>query len=144
LLGGEIAIQMVGVFGIVGCIIISFYHGWKLSLLGIGVIMPIVISAGYYRVRLERDVERQNADLFAETAQYGAEAISAFRTVTALGMEGTIVQRFDKHLKAHVRDSLRKAWGSNIILAISESVDLFCQALFFWYFVFFAGDSDKY
>ena len=94
--------------------------------------MPVVLFAGYYRVRLERDVERRNADLFAETAQYGAEAISAFRTVIALGMEGTIIQRFDSHLKAHVRDSLRKARISTMILAISESIDMFCQALFFW------------
>jgi ATP-binding cassette subfamily B (MDR/TAP) protein 1 len=133
LLGGETAIQMVGLLGIIGCIIISFYHGWKLSLVGVLTIMPIVITAGYYRVRLERDVERGNAELFAETAAFGSEAIGAFRTVTALTMEESIIQRFEHQLQRHTKDALKKARVSTIVMAISESVDMFCQALFFWY-----------
>lgn len=131
-LGGESAIQVVGIVGILGSIIISLYHGWKLALVGIFTIMPIVITAGYFRVRLERDVEKQNAVLFAETARYGSEAIGAFRTVTALAMESKIIQKFEDHLYQHTRDALKKSWTTTIFIALSESVDMFCQALFFW------------
>ncbi|KAF2669087.1 multidrug resistance protein 2 [Microthyrium microscopicum] len=133
LLGGEIAIQMVGILGVIGSIIVAFYHGWKLSLVGVLGIMPVVLIAGYYRVRQERDVERRNAGLFAETAQYGSEAIAGFRTVTALGMEKTIVKRFGSHMQRHIKKSIKTARFSTVSLAFSESADMFLQALFFWY-----------
>jgi ATP-binding cassette subfamily B (MDR/TAP) protein 1 len=131
ILGGETAIQIVGILGIIGSLIIAFYYGWKLSMVG-SIIMPIVITAGYYRVRLERDVERGNAKLFAETAQFSSEAIGAFRTVAALTMEDSITQKFEYQLQRHTKDALKKARVSTVVMAISESIDMFCQALFFW------------
>lgn len=126
------AMELLGVFGIVGSIIISFVFGWKLALVGVLAIMPIVLIAGYFRVRLEGAFEQMNAEVFAETAQFGAEAITAFRTVTALIMEDTISNRFDVLLKNHVQKALGKAKWSTFIFAFSDSVDMFGQALVFW------------
>jgi len=126
------ALQLVAIFGIIGSIIISFCFGWKLSLVGILTIMPISMLAGYYRVHLERYFEQLNAEIFAETAQFGSEAIGAFRTVTALTMEDTIISRFDGLLTSHIQKALKRARLSTVIFAFSESADMFCQPLFFW------------
>jgi ABC-type multidrug transport system fused ATPase/permease subunit len=126
------ALQLVAIFGIIGSIIISFCFGWKLSLVGILTIMPISMLAGYYRVHLERYFEQLNAEIFAETAQFGSEAIGAFRTVTALTMEDTIISRFDDLLTSHIQKALKRARLSTVIFAFSESADMFCQPLFFW------------
>jgi ATP-binding cassette subfamily B (MDR/TAP) protein 1 len=132
LLGLEMGFQLVGIFGIIGSIIISFVYGWKLALVGVLAIMPIVLIAGYYRVRLENGFQQMNAEVFAETAQFSAEAISAFRTVTALIMEDSITKRFDRLLKNHVQKALATAKWSTFIFAFSDSVDMFGQALVFW------------
>jgi len=126
------ALQLVAIFGIVGSIIISFCFGWKLSLVGILTIMPISMLAGYYRVHLERYFEQLNAEVFAETAQFGSEAIGAFRTVTALTMEDTIISKFDSLLTSHIQKALKQARLSTVVFAFSESADMFCQPLFFW------------
>jgi ATP-binding cassette, subfamily B (MDR/TAP), member 1 len=132
LMAGEMALQLVAIFGIIGSIIIAFCFGWKLSLVGIVTIMPLSMLAGYYRVHLERNFEQLNSEVFAETAQFGSEAIGAFRTVTALTMEDTIIARFDDLLKSHINKALKQARFSTIVFAFSESADMFCQPLFFW------------
>ena len=52
---------MISIFNLVGSITISFVFGWKLSLVGILAIMPVVLSAGYLRVSLERGFEKLNS-----------------------------------------------------------------------------------
>jgi ATP-binding cassette, subfamily B (MDR/TAP), member 1 len=133
LLGGEMALQLVGILGLIGSIIISFYYGWKLTLVGVFSIMPIIMGAGYYRVRLEKDFERLNAAVFAETAQFGSEAISGFRTVKSLIMEDAIMARFDNLLKDHIKSAIKNTRLSTLVFSFSESAEMFCQALFFWY-----------
>jgi ATP-binding cassette, subfamily B (MDR/TAP), member 1 len=133
LLGGEMALQLVAVFGLLGSIIISFCFGWKLALVGILSVMPISMIAGYYRVHLERAFEELNAAVFAETAQFGSEAIGAFRTVTALTMESTITQRFETLLEAHIAKAVKQSKFATIVFAFSESADMFLQPLFFWW-----------
>jgi ATP-binding cassette subfamily B (MDR/TAP) protein 1 len=132
LLGTEMGMSLVGVLSIVGSIIISFVFGWKLSLVGIGIVMPIILAAGYFRVSLESSNEKLNAVVFAETSQFGSEAIAGFRTVTALTMEGSIEQRFKDLLQMHSQRALQKAKYSTIVFAFSDSADLLCQALVFW------------
>lgn len=132
LLGTEMGMSLVGVLSIVGSIIISFLFGWKLSLVGIGIVMPIILTAGYFRVSLESSNEKLNAVVFAETSQFGAEAIAGFRTVTALTMEESIEQRFEDLLAQHAQKAMKKAKWSTIVFAFSDSADLLCQALVFW------------
>jgi ATP-binding cassette subfamily B (MDR/TAP) protein 1 len=141
LLGTEMGMSLVGVLSIVGSIIISFVFGWKLSLVGIGIVMPIILAAGYLRVSLESSFERLNAVVFAETSQFGSEAIAGFRTVTALTMEESIEQRFEDLLMKHSQKALKKAKWSTIVFAFSDSADLLCQALVFWY-IFFLSSSN--
>jgi ATP-binding cassette subfamily B (MDR/TAP) protein 1 len=133
LLGTNIGLGVISVFNLVGSIIISFYFGWKLALVGVFSIMPIVLMAGYFRVTMEREFEKLNSAVFAESSQFGSEAIAAFRTVTSLLMEDMIADRFDNLLKQHVKVAYRKARWATIIVAFSESAEMFCQALCFYY-----------
>jgi ATP-binding cassette, subfamily B (MDR/TAP), member 1 len=71
--------------------------------------------------------------VFAESSQFGSEAVAAYRTVTSLMMEDKIVNRFDTLLKAHVKDAFHRARWSTLVFAFSDSADMFCQALVFYY-----------
>ncbi|KAF2399304.1 leptomycin B resistance protein pmd1 [Trichodelitschia bisporula] len=133
LLGAEMGMALVAVLSIVGSVIIAFVFGWKLSLVGVLAVMPVVLIAGYFRVSLEADFEKLNALVFAESSQFGAEAIGGFRTVKSLIMEDTIADRFADLLKTHVDKALKKARVSTLVFAFSDSADMLCQALCFWY-----------
>lgn len=97
------------------------------------VTVPIGLVAGYFRLRYELEFEKLNAAVFAESSQFAAESISAFRTVASLTLEGTISARYDQLLNGHVGQAFSKARWSTFIFAFSDSVSLACQALVFWY-----------
>jgi ATP-binding cassette subfamily B (MDR/TAP) protein 1 len=133
LLGTEMGMAIIAILSIVGSVIIAFVFGWKLSLVGVLAVMPVVLVAGYYRVHLEADFERLNSLVFATSSQFGSEAIGGFRTVTSLTMEDSITDRFDLLLKTHVKKAYSKAKLSTLVFAFSDSADFLCQALVFWY-----------
>lgn len=123
----------VSIFNLVGCFIISFVYGWKLALVGACTILPIVIVAGFFRIRLEIRFEKLNAAVFEESSQFATEAVGAFRTCTSLIMEETIINKYNSLLSIHVSKAYKEAWPSTLIFALSDSVEMGCQALIFWY-----------
>lgn len=53
--------------------------------------MPVILAAGFFRLRYETRAEEANQEVFRESAGFATESIGAMRTVTALGLEGSIV-----------------------------------------------------
>jgi ABC-type multidrug transport system fused ATPase/permease subunit len=120
-LGAQMSMAYVSVFNLLGSLIIAFYYGWKLSLVGTCVILPIVLGAGFIRVRLELKFEDMNAKVFAESSQFAVEAVSAFRTVTALILEDTIVRRYDELMSQHVKTATVRSLTWTLAFAFSNS-----------------------
>lgn len=89
--------------------------------------------AGFFRIRYEIQFEAMNQRVFAESSKFAAESIGAFRTVTALTMEDMIAHRYETLLKDHVHKAFVKARWSTAVFAASDSVQLLCMALAFWY-----------
>jgi ATP-binding cassette subfamily B (MDR/TAP) protein 1 len=133
LLGNNMSLAVVAVFNLIGSITISFYFGWKLALVGVLCLMPIVLAAGYFRVSMERGFQKLNAAVFEESSQFGSEAVSAFRTVTSLLMEDKILLRFNILLETHAKDAFKRARWTTLIFAFSDTAEMFCQALCFYY-----------
>ncbi|KAF2093344.1 P-loop containing nucleoside triphosphate hydrolase protein [Rhizodiscina lignyota] len=142
LLGTEMSMGLIAVINLLGCIIISFIFGWKLSLVGNLTAMPVILLAGWYRLKLEKQFANMNSKVFAESSQFGTEAIGAFRTVTSLIMEDMVIDRYAKLLQTHIAAATKKALPSTIVFATSDSVDLLCQALVFWYGGRFLADRE--
>ncbi|KAI9654752.1 MAG: hypothetical protein M1821_005746 [Bathelium mastoideum] len=133
LMGAEMAIILISITNILGCIIISFIFGWKLALVGCLAIMPVILISGACRFKLEISSEKRNAKVFKYSAQFATEAAGAFRTVSALTMEDTICNKYQVLLDQHVNTNTKKStWGA-VIFALSDSIDLGCNALVFWY-----------
>ncbi|KAK7756795.1 hypothetical protein SLS62_001238 [Diatrype stigma] len=133
LLGMNMAMVYTSMFTLIGSLAIAFAFGWKLALVATCVTVPIGLVAGYFRLRYELEFEKLSAAVFAESSQFAAESISAFRTVASLTLEGTICARYDQLLNGHVGQAFNKARWSTFIFAFSDSVSLACQALVFWY-----------
>lgn len=65
--------------------------------------------------------------VIANSPQFAAEAIGAFRTVTSLTLEDMISTRYDVLLKDHVKNAFDKAKYSTLVFALSDSVPLACM-----------------
>jgi ABC-type multidrug transport system fused ATPase/permease subunit len=133
LMSTEMSFVLIAIVNLVGCTIISFVYGWKLSLVGFFSAMPIILIAGYIRMRMELQYEAENAKVFSDSSQFASEAVGAFRTVLSLIMEDAIGNRYDSLLKGHVRDAFRSAKLDMLVFAASDSLELACNALAFWY-----------
>lgn len=129
----EMSIALIAVVNLVGSLLISFVYGWKLTLVALFSIMPIILGAGYMRMRLEIQFEKKNAKVFEESSQFATEAVGAFRTVLSLIMEDMIGNRYQSLLVSHVKHAFGSAKYSTIVFAASDSLELGCMALAFWY-----------
>ncbi|KAJ2907063.1 P-loop containing nucleoside triphosphate hydrolase protein [Zalerion maritima] len=142
MMGMNMAIVYSSGFQLIGGVTIAFVFSWKLACLACFVILPVGMAAGYFRFKYEIDFEKLYAQVFAESSKFAAEAIGAFRTVTALTLEDVICERYDELLRRHVNSAFKKAWGTTTIFALSDSVALAYNALVFWYGAKLMMDGD--
>jgi len=126
------AMVLVAIFSLFGCMIVAFVFGWKLTLVSTFSSIPIILIASYYRIRYEIQFERMNANVFAESSKFASEAIGAFRTVSSMTLEDAICTRYAVLLKSHVDKAAKKARFSTLIFALSDSIAMPCMALTFW------------
>ena len=124
---------LIAFLNLIGCSITGFIFGWKLTIVTLFVVCPLVIFAGYFRVRYELQFEAMNQAVFADSSKFAAESIAAFRTVTSLTLEDMICDRYNDLLKHHVKAAFMKARFSTLLFAFSDSITLPCMALIFWY-----------
>nr|UMZ45372.1 hypothetical protein [Paramyrothecium roridum] len=133
LLGLNMSVILMACFGFIGAVIIAYCFGWKLAIVGMFVTMPIVLFAGYWKVKYELEFEKMNAAVFDKSSQFAAEAIGAFRTVSSLTMEDVIDVRYDTLLRNHVYEAYKKARWTSLLFGFADSANIGCQALIFWY-----------
>ncbi|KAF7549409.1 hypothetical protein G7Z17_g6410 [Cylindrodendrum hubeiense] len=133
LMGMNMASVFIAIFNLTGAIAIAFSFAWKLALVSVCVILPILLGATYWRFRYEIGFEKMNNEVFAESSKFASESIGAFRTVTALTLEDSICDRYEKLLRDHVVAAYKKARWVSLIFGFSDSANMACQALIFYY-----------
>ncbi|KAI1768032.1 P-loop containing nucleoside triphosphate hydrolase protein [Hypoxylon sp. FL1150] len=133
LLGTNMAFAAISIFSVLGCLIISFYFGWKLTIVALSSAMPLALAAGFFRIRVEKGFETMNLQVFAESAKFATESVGAIRTVTALTLEDSICDRYEKLLDAHVKGAFKRARFTTLVFAASDSLPLLCMAFVLWY-----------
>lgn len=126
------ALPLVSIFNIVGCVAIAFSFGWKLSLVAVFAALPVIFFAAFMRIRFEVQFEAMNAKVYNGSSQFAAEAIGAFRTVSSLAMEDTILGRYGNLLLDQQKKAFHKAWYATLVFAFSDSIELCAMALTFW------------
>lgn len=132
-MGMNLAQVCISIFNIIAGLIMALVFNWKLALVSLCAVAPICVFSGYVRFRYEIQFESMNDAVSDESSQFASEAIGAFRTVTSLTLEDTISGRFERLCQGHVVAAYKKARWVSIILGFSESTNLGCQALIFYY-----------
>lgn len=132
-LGLSGAFPLISIFNLVACTIISFYFGWKLTLVVLFAAMPLLLICQAIKIRNEFEFEKMNSKIFAESSAFAVEAVGAFRTVSSLTMEETIISKYTKMLEDQVKAYTRRATYAMLLNAFCDSVELAAMALTFWY-----------
>lgn len=132
LLGFNGIFPAIAVFNVIGSVAISFTYGWKLTLVTLFSAMPVILVAFMIRIRFDLKFEEWNNQVFSQSSQFANEAIGAFRTVTSLTMEDTIINKYQTLLRDQIRKSTRKATYAALVFALSDSLELCSIALTFW------------
>jgi ABC-type bacteriocin/lantibiotic exporter with double-glycine peptidase domain len=132
LLGTNMGFALVAVLNVTGCLTISFYFGWKLTAVALSCSLPIILAAGFFRIRHETQFEAMNRKVFAASATFATEAVGACRTVATLGLEDHILKTYRGLLGDHVEEAWRKSRWSNLVFAGSDAMPLLCMAFVLW------------
>ncbi|OAA55388.1 ABC transporter, transmembrane domain, type 1 [Cordyceps fumosorosea ARSEF 2679] len=133
LMGANMASVYIGLFTLVGSIIIAFCFAWKLAIVSLCVVVPVLLASTYWRFRYEIEFEKMNDAVFTESSKFAAESIGAFRTVASLTLEDAICARFGRLCRGHVVEAYKKARWVSLLFAFSDSATMACQALIFYY-----------
>lgn len=132
LLGLNGVFPLISMFNMIGCIAIAFSFGWKLTLVTFFSALPVIFVAAFVRLGFEIKFEEWNAQVFAHSSQFATEAIGAFRTVTSLTMEDSIINKYSDLLQEQIRKATKKASYASLVFALSDSVELCAIALTYW------------
>ncbi|KAK3492300.1 P-loop containing nucleoside triphosphate hydrolase protein [Neurospora hispaniola] len=109
ILGINMAFVLISILNVAGCLIISFYYGWKLTIVTLCSSMPLI------------------------SAKFATESNNALRTVSALTLEDTIIERYETLLREHVQHSFGKSSWFTLVFAVADSIALLCTAFVLWY-----------
>uniref|UniRef100_L2GBK3 ABC multidrug transporter n=1 Tax=Colletotrichum fructicola (strain Nara gc5) TaxID=1213859 RepID=L2GBK3_COLFN len=133
LLGLNLALLLSGLFTVAGAVLIALLYSPKLGLIAMFVCLPVMLGTGLWKYRQEVQFDQMNSTVFMESSQFATEAIGAIRTVSALTMEPSIKERYEKLLNQHIDAAKRKAQWTSVLYGFADSAGMGCQALVFWY-----------
>ncbi|KAI1059837.1 hypothetical protein LB506_008971 [Fusarium annulatum] len=133
LLGSNMASVFIALWTLMGTIAIALAFAWKLALVSLCVVVPILLAAGYWRMRYEIKFEEMNNAVFVDSSKFASEAIGAFRTVSSFTLEGAICDQFRTLNSNHVKDAFKKARWVSLLYAFSDSATIGCQAIVLYY-----------
>ncbi|THH23041.1 hypothetical protein EUX98_g8136 [Antrodiella citrinella] len=115
-----------------GGAIIGIIFAWKLGLVGLAC-APLLVSAGYIRLRVVVLKDQQNKKAHEHSAQLACEAAGSIKTVASLTREADCLAMYSQTLEEPLRNSNRSSFFSNSFYALSQSMSFYVIALIFWY-----------
>ncbi|KAF1945189.1 P-loop containing nucleoside triphosphate hydrolase protein [Clathrospora elynae] len=133
LMGFNLMLICINVVNVVSSSILAIAVGWKLGLVVVFGALPLIVFAGYLRIRLEFKLEELTGKRFASSAALASEAVSAIRTVSSLALERHILARYQDRLHGVARDGIKALAWTMFWYALSQSVSFLAMALGFWY-----------
>ncbi|KAL2314232.1 Leptomycin B resistance protein pmd1 [Schizosaccharomyces pombe] len=117
---------------IISVTILSLATGWKLGLVTLST-SPVIITAGYYRVRALDQVQEKLSAAYKESAAFACESTSAIRTVASLNREENVFAEYCDSLIKPGRESAIASLKSGLFFSAAQGVTFLINALTFWY-----------
>jgi ATP-binding cassette, subfamily B (MDR/TAP), member 1 len=119
--GVIIGTMVSGLVSVVGGAILAHIIAWKIAIV-LFATSPMVILAGFFRLRVLAKVEEKNQRAYTEAASLATEACLSIRTIAALGKEAAISKRFRLAVDKNREETFRYTALGNMILAFALSI----------------------
>ncbi|TGO24963.1 hypothetical protein BPAE_0090g00070 [Botrytis paeoniae] len=124
---------LVALVNLTSCSILALVVSWRLALVGLFGSVPVILLAGYLRVRSASAKSKTLSGPLLSSAQYASEVIGAVRTVAALTMEDEVCLQLDKRMRESLPVFYKNILVTMPLFAFSESGAFLGMALIFWY-----------
>ncbi|KIY62845.1 P-loop containing nucleoside triphosphate hydrolase protein [Cylindrobasidium torrendii FP15055 ss-10] len=132
LFGITLGVFIQSIVTVIGGSILGLVFIWKVGLVAVAC-NPLVLSAGYFRLKVVGLKDKRNQKAHEKSAQLACEVTGAVRTVAALTREDDCLAQYSRSLEGPLRESNRSAIWSNLLFALSQAMSFFVIALVFWY-----------
>ncbi|KAH7308692.1 P-loop containing nucleoside triphosphate hydrolase protein [Stachybotrys elegans] len=133
LISMNLGLIIINVVNVLSSSILAIAVGWRLGLvLALGA-LPVLLVAGYMRIRLEFKFVDDTAALFARSSGVASEAVMAIRTVSSLALERAIIERYDASLQGIAQSAIGGLGWKMFFYSLSQSLSFLAMALGFWY-----------
>jgi len=133
LLSVDLLAMSIVVVNVISSSVVALVYGWKLGLVMVLGGFPILLAAGYTRIRVEMSLDSRNSERFSESASLASECVLAIKTVSSLTLESQILEKYSDLLGGIVKRSIRSLLWNLWLYALSQSMEFLIMPLGFWY-----------
>ncbi|KJZ70341.1 hypothetical protein HIM_10270 [Hirsutella minnesotensis 3608] len=133
LLSANVALLTINAVNILSSSALAIAFGWKLGLVLVLGALPVLVGAGYMRIRLEFRFEEDTAARFAHSSGIAVEAVMGIRTVSSLALERVVIERYEAGLQGIAVKAVGDLGFKMLFYALSQSISFLAMALGFWY-----------
>jgi ABC-type multidrug transport system fused ATPase/permease subunit len=115
-----------------GGLTLALVVAWRIAVV-LMTCVPVLVIAGYLRLRILTKSEQHHRNAYNKAASIAAESCRNMRTISILGLEKNVQQRYQKALEGPYKRGLRFTFASNALLAFSYAITYFVYALAYWW-----------
>ncbi|CAI6338747.1 unnamed protein product [Periconia digitata] len=133
LMGFNAGLILIAVLNVAACSILGIVFSWKLGLVIVLGGLPAVVGCGYLKMRFDGKLDRQIADRLTTSAAIASESTTAIRTVSSLGIERSILDRYTSELDQAISASVKPLINTMGWFALTQSSEYWFMALGYWY-----------
>ncbi|CAH0021162.1 unnamed protein product [Clonostachys rhizophaga] len=130
--GVALGTVVTSITNLVGSLALSLAIGWKLALVCFAAV-PLAIGCGFFRWWVLARHQARIATVYADSAGFAAENISAIKTVASLTRESQVAEKYRVDLEEQQKKSVVSVAKSSVIFAAAQSIQYLCYGLGFWY-----------
>ncbi|KAI0830713.1 P-loop containing nucleoside triphosphate hydrolase protein [Trametes gibbosa] len=113
-------------------VVLGVIFAWQIGLVGLAC-TPVMLSAGYVRLRVVVENDLRNKKAHEVSAQLACEAAGAVRTIASLTREEECCRLYNESLDEPYRRTAKIALYSNAVYALTQAIVFWVIALVFWY-----------
>ncbi|KAK1658742.1 P-loop containing nucleoside triphosphate hydrolase protein [Colletotrichum godetiae] len=129
LMGYNVGLVLVCVFNILACSILAIAYSWNLDLVVVLGGLPPVASAGYSKIRVDAEMDRDTAKRYSTSASIASEAVAAIRTVSSFLIEETVLKSYVSELDSAVSGCRRPLLTMMLAFAFTQAIEYWFLAL---------------
>jgi ATP-binding cassette, subfamily B (MDR/TAP), member 1 len=123
----------VACVNIAGSTILALAVAWKLALVTLFGSMPVIVLAGFLRVRSASRKSKSLSESLIQSAEYAAEALGMLRTVSSVTIESAVCAEYERQMRSAQPVFYRGIFVAMPLFAFAKGGALLGMALSFWY-----------